>query len=116
VGPRGPLGERPAQGRAGLDGGWRVVVMGAGPWVVPVDWALRRPAPGGAGAPCRAKLSGTRLRLEERLAALRRRGLGLPPPLVGGERWWSASTVRRHGGQQPQGPGRVAGKQSEVLP
>jgi hypothetical protein len=58
-----------------MDGLLRVVVIGDGTWVVPVDVAIRRPDPIGAGAPCRDKLSWTRTMLDERLAALRRRGL-----------------------------------------
>lgn len=73
---------------------------------------MRRPDPVGAGAPCRDKLSWTRIMLDERLAALRRRGLVLPPPLVVGDSWLSDSKLMRHVGQQHQGTLLVEGKQS----
>jgi hypothetical protein len=41
---------------AGIDGLLRVVVIGDGKLVVPVDCAIRRPDPVGPGAPCRDKL------------------------------------------------------------
>ncbi len=100
---------------AGIDGLLLVVVIGDGKLVVPVDFAIRRPAPVGAGAPCRDKLSWTRIMLDERLAALRRRGLVLPPPLVVGDSWFSDSTLMRHVGQQHQGTLLVEGKQSYVF-
>src|SRR6266545_1108082 len=59
----------------GIDGMLLVVVVGEGKLVVPVDFAIRRPDPVGPGAPCRDKLSWARVMLDERLAALRRRGL-----------------------------------------
>ena len=65
-----------------LTGCLLVVVIGDGKLVVPVDFAIRRPDPVGAGAPCRDKLCWAQGMLDERLAALRRRGLQLP------RRWW----------------------------
>ncbi len=100
---------------SGIDGLLLVVVIGDGELVVPVDFAIRRPAPVGAGAPCRDKLSWTRIMLDERLAALRRRGLVLPPPLVVGDSWFSDSTLMRHVRQQHQGTLLVEGKQSYVF-
>ncbi len=100
---------------AGIDGLLLVVVIGDGELVVPVDFAIRRPDPVGAGAPCRDKLSWTRIMLDERLAALRRRGLVLPPPLVVGDSWFSDSTLMRHVRQQHQGTLLVEGKQSYVF-
>jgi len=100
---------------SGIDGLLLVVVIGDGKLVVPVDFAIRRPAPVGAGAPCRDKLSWTRIMLDERLAALRRRGLVLPPPLVVGDSWFSDSTLMRHVRQQHQGTLLVEGKQSYVF-
>ena len=66
---------------AGIDGLLLVVVIGDGKLVVPVDFAVRRPDPIGAGGPCRDKLTWAREMLDERLAALDKRGLHLPPPL-----------------------------------
>ena len=100
---------------SGIDGLLLVVVIGDGELVVPVDFAIRRPDPVGAGAPCRDKLSWTRIMLDERLAALRRRGLVLPPPLVVGDSWFSDSTLMRHVRQQHQGTLLVEGKQSYVF-
>jgi hypothetical protein len=100
---------------SGIDGLLLVVVIGDGKLVVPVDFAIRRPDPVGAGAPCRDKLSWTRIMLDERLAALRRRGLVLPPPLVVGASWFSDSKLMRHVGQQHQGTLLVEGKQSYVF-
>ncbi len=97
---------------AGIDGLLLVVVIGDGKLVVPVDFAIRRPDPIGAGAPCRDKLSWTRTMLDERLAALRRRGLALPPPIIVGDSWFSDSKLMQHVGQQHQGTLLVEGKQS----
>lgn len=66
---------------SGIDGLWLLVVIGDGRFILPVDLGIRRPDPCGPGAPWRDKLTWARLLLEERLAALRRRGmdLGMPP-------------------------------------
>jgi hypothetical protein len=97
---------------AGIDGLLLVVVIGDGKLVVPVDFAIRRPDPVGAGAPCRNKLSWTRTMLDERLAALRRRGLELPPPILVGDSWFGDSKLMRHVYQQHHGTLLVEGKQS----
>ena len=72
---------------SGIDGLLLLVVIGDGKLVVPVDFAIRRPDPVGPGAPCRDKLTLARLMLDERLAAFRRRGVDLPPPIVVAERY-----------------------------
>ena len=97
---------------AGIDGLLLVVVIGDGQLVVPVDFAIRRPDPVGAGAPCRDKLSWTRTMLDERLAALRRRGLELPSPILVGDSWFGDSKLMRHVYQQHHGTLLVEGKQS----
>src|SRR5712692_10624152 len=97
---------------AGIDGLWLVVVMGDGTLVVPVDFAIRRPDPVGAEAPCRDQLSWTRTMLDERLAALRRRGLALPPPMMVGDSWFGDSKLMRHVYQQQHGTFLVEGKPS----
>ena len=97
---------------AGIDGLLLVVVIGDGKLVVPVDFAIRRPDPVGAGAPCRDKLSWTRTMLDERLAALRRRGLELRPPILVGDSWFGDSKLMRHVCQQHHGTLLVEGKQS----
>jgi DDE superfamily endonuclease len=97
---------------AGIDGLLLVVVIGDGKLVVPVDFAIRRPDPVGAGAPGRDKLSWTRTMLDERLAALRRRGLALPPPILVADSWFGDSKLMRHVSQQHHGTLLVEGKQS----
>src|SRR5437899_2857835 len=67
---------------SGIDGLLLVVVIGDGRLVVPVDFVIRRPDPVGPGAPCRDKLTWARMMLDARLAALARRGLQLPPPMI----------------------------------
>jgi hypothetical protein len=95
---------------SGLDGRLLRVVVGAGRLRGPVACALRRPAPVGPGAPCRAKRWGARRRLAERLAAVKRRGVGLPPPSVVAERWGRDATRRQPGHAEPQGTVRVEGQ------
>src|SRR5438105_898507 len=67
---------------SGIDGVLLVVVIGEGKLVVPVDFAIRRPNPTGPGAPCRDKLHWVQGMLDGRMAAFRRRGVELPPPMV----------------------------------
>ncbi|MCA1838320.1 MAG: transposase [Actinobacteria bacterium] len=99
----------------GIDGLLLVVVVGEGRLVVPVDFAIRRPDPCGAGAPCRDKLTWARLMLDERLAAFRRRGVALPPPIVVADRWLSDSKLMQYVGKTHQGTLLVEGKQSYVF-
>jgi hypothetical protein len=67
---------------SGIDGVLLVVVIGDGKLVVPVDFAIRRPDPTGPGAPCRDKLHWVQSMLDGRVAAFRRHGVELPPPMV----------------------------------
>jgi hypothetical protein len=97
---------------SGLDGLLLLVVVGDGRLVVPVDFAIRRPDPVGPGAPCRDKLHWARVMLDERLAAFRRRGVNLPPPMVVAESWLSDSKLMQYVGAQHQGTVLVEGKQS----
>src|SRR5919204_2353600 len=73
---------------SGIDGVLLVVVIGEGKLVVPVDFAIRRPDPTGPGAPCRDKLHWMQAMLDGRVAAFRRRGVALPPPMVVAARWF----------------------------
>lgn len=50
--------------------------------------------------------------IDERLAALRRRGLMLPAPLIMGDSWFGDSKLMQHGCQQHQGTLLVEGKRS----
>jgi hypothetical protein len=95
---------------SGIDGLLLVVVIGDGKLVVPVDFAIRRPDPVGAGAPCRDKLGWARTMLDERLAAFRTRGLELPPPIITGDSWFGDSKLMTHVRQQHQGTFLVEGK------
>jgi hypothetical protein len=101
---------------SGRDGLFLVVVGGDGQLVVPVACAMRRPAPVGAGAPCRDKRRWTRTRRDERLAALRTRGLELPPPLVTGASGVGDSQLMTYGSPQQQGTVRVEGKTTYSFP
>lgn len=95
---------------SGIDGLLLVVVIGDGKLVVPVDFAIRRPDPVGAGAPCRDKLSWARTMIDDRLAALRNRGLELPPPIFTGDSWFSDSKLMTHIRHQHDGTLLVEGK------
>jgi len=95
---------------SGIDGLLLVVVIGDGKLVVPVDFAIRRPDPVGAGAPCRDKLSWARTMIDERLAAFRGRGLALPPPILTGDSWFGDSKLMMHLRHQHQGTLLVEGK------
>jgi len=101
--------------RPGIDGVLVVVVIGDGKFVVPVDFAIRRPDPPGPGAPCRDKLSWVEVMLDERLAALGRRGLELPAPVVVADSWFSDSKLMHHVSSQQQGTLLVEGKNSYVF-
>jgi hypothetical protein len=95
---------------SGIDGLLVVVVIGDGKLVVPVDFAIRRPDPVGAGAPCRDKLSWARTMIDERLAAFKHRGLKLPLPIITGDSWFGDSKLMTHIRQQHQGTLLVEGK------
>jgi hypothetical protein len=88
---------------SGIDGVLLVVVIGDGKLVVPVDFAIRRPNPQGPGGPCRDKLHWVQSMLDGRVAAFRRRGVELSPPIVVADSWFSDSKLIRliaatHGG------------------
>src|SRR5919109_641277 len=87
-----------------------VVVIGDGKLVVPVDFAIRRPDPTGPGAPCRDKLHWLQGMLDGRVAAFRRCGLELPPPMVVADSWFSDSKLMRHVATTHDGTFLVEGK------
>jgi len=95
---------------SGIDGVLLVVVIGDGKLVVPVDFAIRRPDPTGPGAPCRDKLHWLQGMLDGRVAAFRRRGVALPPPMVVADSWFSDSKLMRHVATMHQGTFLVEGK------
>jgi len=92
-----------------------VVVIGDGKLVVPVDFAIRRPDPTGPGAPCHDKLHWVQVMLDGRVAAFRRRGVNLPPPIVVADSWFSDSKLMRHMATTHQGTFLVEGKSSYVF-
>jgi hypothetical protein len=100
---------------SGIDGVLLVVVIGDGKLVVPVDFAIRRPDPPGSGAPCRDKLHWLQSMLDGRMAAFRRRGVGLPPPLVVADSWFGDSKLMHHVDTTLQGTFLVEGKSSYVF-
>jgi hypothetical protein len=100
---------------SGIDGVLLVVVLGDGKLVVPVDFAIRRPDPTGPGAPCRDKLHWVQSMLDGRMAAFRRRGVDLPPPMVVADSWFSDSKLMRHVATTHQGTFLVEGKSTYVF-
>ena len=95
---------------SGIDGMLLVVVVGEGKLVVPVDFAIRRPDPTGPGAPCRDKLHWMQVMLDGCVAAFRRRGVALPPPMVVADSWFSDSKLMRHVATPHEGTFLVEGK------
>jgi hypothetical protein len=100
---------------SGIDGLLLVVVVGEGRLVVPVDFAIRRPDPAGPGAPCRDKLHWMQVMLDGRMAAFRRRGVALPPPMVVADSWFSDSKLMYQVATTHQGTFLVEGKSSYVF-
>jgi len=100
---------------SGIDGVLLVVVLGEGKLVVPVDFPIRRPDPTGPGAPCGDKLHWVQSMLGGRVAAFRRRGVELPPPMVVADSWFSDSKLMRHVATTHQGTFLVEGKSTYVF-
>jgi hypothetical protein len=95
---------------SGIDGVLLVVVIGDGKLVVPVDFAIRRPDPTGPGGPCRDKLHWLQSMLDGRVAAFRRRGVALPPPMVVADSWFGDSKLMQHVRDAHHGTLLVEGK------
>ena len=100
---------------AGMDGVLRVVVIGDGPWVVPVDLAMRRPDPTGPGARCPTTVDLVQGMLDASLAAWRRRGLRLPPPMGVAESWLSDAKWMTQVATPHHGTLLVEGKSTDVF-
>jgi len=100
---------------AGIDGVLLVVVIGNGQLVVPVDFAIRRPDPQGPGARCHTKLDLVQGMLDACLAALRRRGRRLSPPMVVADSWFSDSKWMTQVATQHHGTLLVEGKSTYVF-
>src|SRR2546423_4891443 len=95
---------------SGIDGVLLVVVIGEGKLVVPVDFAIRRPDPPGPGGSCRDKLHWVQSMLDGRVAAFRRRGVELPPPMAVAHSWFSDSKLMRQVAATHEGTLPVEGK------
>src|SRR2546430_3388907 len=100
---------------SGIDGVLLVVVIGDGKLVVPVDFAIRRPDPQGPGGPCQDKRHWVQVMLDGRVAALRRCGVALPPPIVVADSWFSDSKLMRHVATTHEGTLLVEGKTTYVF-
>jgi hypothetical protein len=100
---------------SGIDGVLLVVVIGDGKLVVPVDFAIRRPDSQGPGGPCRDKLHWVQGMLDGRLAAIRQRGVALPPPMVVVDSWFGDSKLMGHVTTMHQGTLLVEGKSTYVF-
>jgi hypothetical protein len=100
---------------SGIDGVLLVVVVGEGKLVVPVDFAIRRPDPHGPGGPCRDQLHWVESMLDGRVAAFRRRGVTLPPPMVVADSWFSDSKLMRQVAITHEGTLLVEGKSTYVF-
>ena len=100
---------------SGIDGILLVVLIGDGKLVVPVDFAIRRPDPTGPGRPCQGKLRWVQGMLDGHLAALRRRGVELPPPMVVADSWFGDSKLMRHVATTYRGTLLVEGKNTYVF-
>jgi hypothetical protein len=100
----------------GIDGVLLLVVLGEGTRVVPVDFAVRRPDPKGPGARCRSTLGWAQGMLDERGAALGRRGLHLPAPLGVADSWFSDAKLLAHVANTHQGTRLVQGQITYPFP
>jgi len=101
--------------RLGSDG-WRLsVVSGAGKLVIPVDVTVRRPDPQGPGRPCRDQLTWRQVMLDRTWAALQRRRLPWPPPLVVADSWFAGSGWLAHVALHAQGTLVVEGQRTDVF-
>jgi hypothetical protein len=101
--------------RLGIDGLLLVVVIGEGKLVIPVDFTVRRPDPRGLGAPCRDKLTWLQVMVDRTWAALQRRRLQLPPPLVVADSWFGDSKLLAHVARHHHGTLLVEGKRTYVF-
>jgi hypothetical protein len=101
--------------RRGLDGWLLLVGSGDGTLVIPVDCTVRRPDPEGPGRPCRDQLTWLQVMLYRTGAALQRRRLPWPPPLVVADSWFAGSGVLAHVALHVPGSLVVEGKRTYVF-
>jgi hypothetical protein len=103
------------RGRCGIHGLLRLVGIGDGKLVVPVDFVVRRPAPQGPGRPCRDTLPWLQVMLDRTGRARRRRCRQWPAPLVVADSGFGDSKVRAQGATALQGTLLVEGKRRGVF-
>jgi hypothetical protein len=101
--------------RRGSDGLLLVVVVGDGKLVVPVDFVIRRPDPGGPGRPCRDQLTWWQVMRERTWTVLQRRCRRLPAPLSVADRWFGDSALLAHVQTHLHGTWLVEGKRRYVF-
>ena len=101
--------------RRGIDGLLRLVVIGAGTLLIPVDFRVRRPDPLGPGRPCRDQLTWLQVMLDRTYTALQRLGLALPAPLVVADSWFGDSKLLAHVAHDQCGTVVVEGKRTYVF-
>jgi hypothetical protein len=101
--------------RRGIDGLLRLVVIGEGKLLIPVDFRVRRPDPLGPGRPCRDQLTWLQVMLDRTYTALQRLGLALPAPLVVAESWFGDSKLLAHVAHYQCGTVVVEGKSPYVF-
>src|SRR6266404_298815 len=101
--------------RRGIDGLLRLVVIGAGTPLIPVDFRVRRPDPLGPGRPCRDKLTWLQVMLDRTYTALQRLELALPAPLVVADSWFGDSKLLAHVAHHQCGTVVVEGKRTYVF-
>jgi hypothetical protein len=101
--------------RLGIDGLLLLVVIGAGKLVIPVDFSVRRPEPGGPGRPCRDQLTWLQVMLDRTWTAWQRLGLVLPPPLIVADSWFGDSKWLAHVASHQRGTAVVEGKRTYVF-
>jgi len=92
-----------------------IVVIGDGKLVIPVDFTVRRPAPPGPGRPGRDQLTWLQVMRDRTWAALQRRRLQWPPPLVVAASWVGDAGLREQVAIHQQGILLVEGKRTEVF-
>jgi hypothetical protein len=78
-------------------------------------WTLLSVGPTSQALGRRDKLQWVQVMLDERVAAFRRRGLALPPPVVVADSWFSDSKLMYHVATSQQGTFLVEGKSSYVF-
>jgi len=79
----------------GVDVVLLVAVIGDGTFIVPLDFAIRRPDPAGAGRPCHDKLILTETMVERSVNWLLEQELVTGPPLLVGDSWFGSSALAK---------------------